>query len=76
MLKPLESKYNDLTPHLRWIKLKKDFVPGAGDTLDFHVLGAAWQKARGRELLAPSSVFTTFYIGLRAEELGPRNAVS
>lgn len=51
MLKPLYSRYNDPRDAQRWIKLKKDFIPGAGDTLDFHVIGASWQKARARELL-------------------------
>ncbi|GAA6027207.1 hypothetical protein JCM8097_002484 [Rhodosporidiobolus ruineniae] len=71
MLKPLSSRYNDMSRGQRWVKLKKDFIPGAGDTLDFHILGASWQKQRGRELLVPPSVWTTFYVGLAAEELGP-----
>lgn len=48
MLKRLNSPYND--PRLKWVKLKKDFIPGAGDTKDFNVVGASWQMARGREL--------------------------
>lgn len=51
MLKPVKARYNDRREGMRWVKLKKDFIPGAGDTLDFHVLGASWQKSRGRELL-------------------------
>lgn len=51
MLKPLDSSYNDTTSGMRWIKLKKDFIPGAGDTLDFNIIGASWQKRRGRALL-------------------------
>ncbi|GAA5927226.1 hypothetical protein JCM1841_004252 [Sporobolomyces salmonicolor] len=70
MLKPLFSRYNDYRPGQRWVKLKKDFIPGAGDTLDFVVVGASWQKQRGRELLVPPSVFTTFFVGLEAKELG------
>lgn len=50
MLKPLFSKYNDWG-NQRWIKLKKDFIPGAGDTIDFEVVGASWQVKRARELL-------------------------
>ncbi|GAA5862001.1 hypothetical protein JCM1840_006904 [Sporobolomyces johnsonii] len=72
MLKPLFSRYNDERLGQRWVKLKKDFIPGAGDTLDFAVVGASWQKQRGRELLVPPSVFTTFFIGLEAKELGAR----
>ncbi|GAA6011978.1 hypothetical protein JCM10207_003447 [Rhodosporidiobolus poonsookiae] len=70
MLKPLTSRYNDVRRGQRWVKLKKDFIPGAGDTLDFHVIGASWQKQRGRELGVGPSVYTTFFVGLRAEELG------
>ncbi|KAK4047009.1 hypothetical protein OIV83_005695 [Microbotryomycetes sp. JL201] len=70
MVKPALSVYNDLRPNMRWIKLKKDFIPGAGDTMDVHVLGASWQKQRGRELLVPPSTFTTFFVGFRADKLG------
>ncbi|GAA5978700.1 hypothetical protein JCM11641_006147 [Rhodosporidiobolus odoratus] len=70
MLKPLQSKYNDFTRGMRWVKLKKDFIPGAGDTLDFTIVSASWQKDRGRELLVPPSVYTTFFVGLLAPELG------
>ncbi|GAA6048228.1 hypothetical protein JCM3770_006492 [Rhodotorula araucariae] len=70
MLKPLSSAYNDPRATQRWVKLKKDFIPGAGDTLDFHIVGASWQKQRGRELLVPPSVYTTFFVGLRADEFG------
>lgn len=50
MLKPLQSKYNDNRKGQKWVKLKKDFIPGAGDTLDFYILGATWSKKRGRDL--------------------------
>ncbi|GAA5911215.1 uncharacterized protein JCM6883_001943 [Sporobolomyces salmoneus] len=70
MLKPITSKYNDYRPGQKWVKLKKDFIPGAGDTLDFVIVGASWQKQRARELLVPTSVYTTFFVGLEAEALG------
>ncbi|KAI5475749.1 ATP dependent DNA ligase [Pseudohyphozyma bogoriensis] len=44
MLKHVDSIYNGYGKNnrfARWIKLKKDFIPGAGDTMDFHVLGAS-----------------------------------
>lgn len=53
MLKPLFSKYNDWG-NQRWVKLKKDFIPGAGDTMDFEVVGVSWQLKRARELLGSS----------------------
>ncbi|GAA5943754.1 uncharacterized protein JCM15063_005827 [Sporobolomyces koalae] len=70
MLKPITSTYNDSRRGQHWIKLKKDFIPGAGDTLDFVVVGASWQRQRARELLVPPSAYTTFFIGLEASDLG------
>ncbi|KAK4698270.1 hypothetical protein P7C70_g8011, partial [Phenoliferia sp. Uapishka_3] len=68
MLKPLDSGYNDWQK--KWVKLKKDFIPGCGDTKDFFIVGARWEKDRGRKLNVPPSVFTTFFVGLLAEDLG------
>lgn len=99
MLKPVTSRYNDNRRGQRWVKLKKDFIPGAGDTLDFLVVGASWQKRRARELLGqfeshscsahvhlcsqpfelatvPPSVYTTFFVGLEADDLGAHLSVS
>lgn len=55
MLKPLNSTYNDYWKPMKWVKLKKDFIPGAGDTLDFHLIGARWDRDRGRELVGQYS---------------------
>ncbi|SGY45760.1 BQ5605_C001g00336 [Microbotryum silenes-dioicae] len=71
MLKPLTGVYNELHDNRRWIKLKKDFIPGCGDTIDVHVLGASWKKERGRDQLGkqvPTTVYTTFFIGFLASE--------
>jgi DNA ligase-4 len=54
MLKPFTSLYNDWRRGAKWIKLKKDFIPGAGDTLDFHLVGASYTAKRARELLGKS----------------------
>ena len=48
VLKADESTYHDFS--LPWVKLKKDYIPGYGDTVDLVMLGASWDKKRGREL--------------------------
>lgn len=48
VLKADEASYHDL--RFQWVKLKKDYIPGYGDTLDLVVVGAGWGKARAREL--------------------------
>ncbi|TKA51706.1 hypothetical protein B0A53_05411 [Rhodotorula sp. CCFEE 5036] len=74
MLKPFTSLYNDWRRGAKWIKLKKDFIPGAGDTLDFHLVGASYTAKRARELLVPPSVLTTFFVGVAAPEHGAKRS--
>lgn len=55
-----------------WIKLKKDYIPGLGDTADFAIVGATYlptsvpppQKSPRR------MVWTTFFIGCRESDGG------
>lgn len=49
-LKALDSPYNDARRGHRWVKLKKDYIPGLGDTGSFCVIGGGWDKERGRQL--------------------------
>lgn len=48
VLKGDQSKYHDF--HTPWVKLKKDYISGHGDTVDLVIVGAAWEKERGRGL--------------------------
>lgn len=61
ILKAGESVYEDWK--LPWVKLKKDYVPGHGDTIDLVIVAAGWDKDRARELRVPPSILTTFYVG-------------
>ncbi|KAJ9104309.1 hypothetical protein QFC20_004591 [Naganishia adeliensis] len=62
VLKAAESKYND--PYLRWVKLKRDYIPGVGDCVDMAILAIGWNKDRARELRVGPSVMTTLYAGV------------
>lgn len=50
MLKMGASAYNDHRRGLQWIKLKKDYIPGLGDSVSCCIVGASWDKTRARQL--------------------------
>ncbi|KAK7679443.1 hypothetical protein QCA50_017497 [Cerrena zonata] len=61
VLKGEEGRYRDR--RFPWVKLKKDYIPGHGDTVDLALIGASWDKERARELGVSPTVYTTFYLG-------------
>lgn len=75
VLKPSDSAYfshgrssRSLPAHC-WIKLKKDYIPGLGDTVDFAVVGAGFDATRAAQLHCPGLKWTHFHIGcLRNQE--------
>lgn len=46
-----------------WIKLKKDYIPGLGDTADFAVVGAAFNASEAAKLRIEKLSWTRFHMG-------------
>lgn len=50
--------------YARWIKLKKDYIPGLGDTADFALIGARYEPKHGSLLSENRQLsWTEFFIG-------------
>ncbi|KAL3477697.1 hypothetical protein BJX99DRAFT_269752 [Aspergillus californicus] len=48
----------------RWIKLKKDYIPGLGDTIDLALIGAAYNSRDASSLgLVKKESWTHFFVG-------------
>ncbi|KAL8687998.1 MAG: hypothetical protein Q9218_005977 [Villophora microphyllina] len=69
VLKPSDAPYCNLLHNANnstarcWIKLKKDYIPGLGDTADFFVIGAGYNATKAAQLREPSLEWTHFHIG-------------
>ncbi|KAL8815646.1 MAG: hypothetical protein Q9223_005233 [Gallowayella weberi] len=69
VLKPSDAPYfssrrtSGNAPVQGWIKLKKDYIPGLGDTADFAVVGAGYNASRAAQLRSPNLTWTHFHLG-------------
>ena len=69
VMKPVDESY--VRPHgvpnnsysSCWIKLKKDYISGVGDTAEFAIVGAGYRAATATKLLATQLPWTHFHIG-------------
>ncbi|KAL8924259.1 MAG: hypothetical protein Q9172_002772 [Xanthocarpia lactea] len=69
VIKPLDEPYFGSRQASRngpaggWIKLKKDYIPGLGDTADFAVVGAGYDASRAARLKCLMTKWTHFHLG-------------
>lgn len=69
VMKPIDEPYVNLQSQSLgdyrscWIKMKKDKIPGLGDTADFAVIGARYDGQEALKLGVTELPWTSFYIG-------------
>lgn len=69
ILKPCHEPYFPTKLHAKkkyssvWIKLKKDYIPGLGDTADFAIIGASYCPVEASKYKHEKLTWTRFYIG-------------
>ena len=69
VLKPSDEPYVNFLPQplgdyrCCWIKLKKDYIPGLGDTAEFAVIGAGYDTSEAAKLGLSHLPWTFFHIG-------------
>ncbi|PKY03779.1 DNA ligase/mRNA capping enzyme, partial [Aspergillus campestris IBT 28561] len=70
VLKGCEDPYFNImsstnhAPSGRWIKLKKDYIPGLGDTVDLALIGGAYDSCEAAALNGANKLlWTRFFIG-------------
>lgn len=82
VLKPSNESYfgtrpvSSDAPARGWIKLKKDYIPGLGDSADFAVVGAGYNATRAAQLRCPNLRWTHFHLGClrNKKEVKEKNA--
>lgn len=69
ILKPCDEPYFRTKNHAKakyssvWIKLKKDYIPGLGDTADFAIIGASYCPVEASKYKHENLTWTRFYMG-------------
>ncbi|MCJ1438077.1 hypothetical protein MMC27_007464 [Xylographa pallens] len=69
VLKPSDEPYVNFLPQTPydyrccWIKLKKDYIPGLGDTAEFAVVGAGYDASEAAKLGITHLPWTYFHVG-------------
>ncbi|KAH7141584.1 hypothetical protein B0J13DRAFT_637368 [Dactylonectria estremocensis] len=63
VLKGCDDAYFSFNRSRPFIKLKKDYIPGLGDTVDFVIIGGRCDAGDEQELGIGSLWWTSFYIG-------------
>ncbi|KAH7115532.1 hypothetical protein EDB81DRAFT_819664, partial [Dactylonectria macrodidyma] len=63
VLKGCDDPYFSFNGNRPFIKLKKDYIPGLGDTADFVIIGGRRDAADEHELGIGSLWWTSFYVG-------------
>lgn len=66
VLKPCDAPYlhSVEAKGTNWIKLKKDYIKGLGDTADFAVVGGCFEPRRGKQRGFSGGGLTTFFAGV------------
>ena len=63
VMKPADESYFGNGSFGAWIKLKKDYIPGLGDTADIAVIGASYDQSAHKQIAISNLKWTQFYLG-------------
>ena len=63
VMKPADESYFGSGPDAAWVKMKKDYIPGLGDTADIAVVGASYDQAAAGRVNYCNLKWTHFHLG-------------
>lgn len=63
VMKPADESYIGSGQSAAWVKLKKDYIPGLGDTADFAIVGASYDQASAARSGIRDLKWTHFHLG-------------